>query len=461
MSFDPPSAEVFRYDDVVVDAGAGLVRCRYRLDGWRFEEVVRFPGGGDWGSPAVHEAVRLLFLLAGVSYYKAAAPPLIDLGGLALTEAEEALLRSFYIEGLGEYAYRNGLDLTGVRIEAPRREPAAVGWRPAPGRPLIPFGGGIDSIVTVEEVRARATEPALFVVGAGGSRFAAIEDAAAVTGLPVVRAEREIDPKVREAARLRMNFRNGHVPVTGVISAIAVTAAALGGRDAVVMSNERSASAGNIALGGFEVNHQYSKGWSFERALRAVLAENLGPDFEWFSLLRPFSELWVARRMAGLTGYLRVFRSCNRSFHLDPAQRLDHWCGVCDKCAFIDLILAPFLPAATLDVVFNGSEPLADPDLAGTFRALLGLSADAKPFECVGDVDECRVAAVLAAARPDRQGAGLLRQLADEVRAAEPALAGCAAAAGSEVVGEAALRLLRPAADHAVPSRYAPDALVG
>jgi hypothetical protein len=463
MSFDPSSAEVFRYDDVAIDPVAGTVTCRYRLDGWRFEERVTFPGDPDrdWDAPAVREAARLVFLLAGVSYYKTAAPPVVDLGDHGLTAAEEALLRAFYVEGLGEYAYRNGLDLAGLRIEAPRRPPPgpALGLDAgsAPGRPLIPFGGGIDSIVTVETVRGRAPDAALFVVGMGGRRFAAIEDAAAGTGLPVVRAEREIDPKVREAGRLGMNFRNGHVPVTGVISAIAVTAAVLEGRDAVVMSNERSASAGNVEVDGRVVNHQYSKSWDFEQALQAVLAENLGPGLRWFSLLRPFSELWVAQRMAGLTRYLRVFRSCNRAFHIDPARRLDHWCGVCDKCAFIDLILAPFLPAATLDVVFGGREPLADDGLAPVFRTLLGLSDDTKPFECVGDVDECRVALVLAAARPDRASSGLLRRLAGEVRAAQPALAAAAGADLDDLAG----RLLRPAGPHAVPERYAPDALVG
>ena len=46
MSFDPACAEVFRYDDVEIDAVADRVVCRYRLDGWEFEEHVRFPGGG-------------------------------------------------------------------------------------------------------------------------------------------------------------------------------------------------------------------------------------------------------------------------------------------------------------------------------------------------------------------------------------------------------------------------------
>src|SRR5690349_21385053 len=131
MSFDPAAAEVFRYDDVAIDPVAGAVVCRYRLDGWSFEERIHFPGHAGapgWDAPAVREAARLLFLLAGVSYYKAAAPPVVDLGDHALTAAEEALLRSFYVDGLGEYAHRNGLDLTGLSLRALRRSPPATDW---------------------------------------------------------------------------------------------------------------------------------------------------------------------------------------------------------------------------------------------------------------------------------------------------------------------------------------------
>ena len=145
-----------------------------------------------------------MFLLAGVSYYKTAAPPVIDLGDTAVTDTERAFLRSFYLEGLAEFAYRNGLDLSGLRIEGPSRPGGTAALaRPddaRPGRPLVPFGGGIDSIVTVEMIRARA-DPALFIVSRPGDRFDAIERPAAVTGLPILRAEREIDPQLLRSAR--------------------------------------------------------------------------------------------------------------------------------------------------------------------------------------------------------------------------------------------------------------------
>jgi hypothetical protein len=185
-------------------------------------------------------------------------------------------------------------------------------------------------------------------------------------------------------------------------------------RTAVVMSNEWSASVPTLEHDGRAVNHQWSKSAAFEASFRALLqADPVGlPDY--FSALRDRTELWVAERFAALTQYHSTFRSCNRAFHLDQQKRLDHWCGQCDKCCFIDLILAPFMSAEQLKKVFtHGSEPLENSELKPKFQTLLG--AGTKPFECVGEVNECRAAVVLAAARPDRAAGTLLQELAAEV----------------------------------------------
>ena len=63
-----------------------------------------------------------------MSYYKTAAPPVIDLGQTPVTSTERAFLRCFYLDGLGEFAYRNGLDLSGLRVRGRHHRP--VGRRP-------------------------------------------------------------------------------------------------------------------------------------------------------------------------------------------------------------------------------------------------------------------------------------------------------------------------------------------
>jgi hypothetical protein len=439
-----PRGRVFRYRDYATDAERGVLTCRYELDGREFTERVTLPPGPRWHTEAARAAARLVFLLSGVSYYKTAAPPVIDFGATALTGAEEAFLRDFYLQGLAEFAYRNNLELTALTLEARRApdqnpEPPAPPAPPAPKRALVPFGGGIDSIVTVEQVRQRA-DVALFVVSRPADRFDAIEQPAAVTGLPVVRAEREIDPQLLRSAEL--GFLNGHVPVTGILSAIAVLAAALEDRDAVVMSNEWSASVPTLEVDGRPVNHQYSKSEDFEAAFRAVLAAGPARLPGYFSWLRDRTELWVGREFAKLGPYHASFRSCNKAFYTERARRFAYWCGECDKCAFIDLILSPFLPADALRRIFAVTgEPLADPALEPKFLSLLG--AGAKPFECVGEVAECRAAVLLAARRDDRADTPLLRELAAEVASWPDAPSGAETAA-----------MLRPVGRKFIPDGY-------
>jgi hypothetical protein len=448
MTDAPTRAQRYRHLPIEVEAATSTLVSRYELDDRRFEERIRIPQAVDWSDPAVLEAARVVSLLAGASYYKAGAPPVVDLGDVPVRPGERELLRTYLEEGLAEFAHRNRLDLQVEVVGGTEAGPAPEVSSRA-GRPLVPFGGGIDSIVTVDEVLSRLGDgdPALFVLSTSGARFAALEDAAAVTGLPILRAERTLDPQILRSAEL--GFLNGHVPITAILSAIAVLVAVVDGRDAVVMSNEWSASAGNVVVDGRTVNHQWSKGDAFEVAFRGLLATALpgGPDY--FSLLRPWSELAIAERFAALDRFHSTFRSCNRAFHQDPAQRLDRWCGRCDKCCFIDLILSPYLSAEALRAVFAGAEPLDQEDLLPAFRTLLGFGDDVKPFECVGDVDECRTAAVLAGDRPDRHGNAVLAALRHEL--------------GSGVVGArvAAAALTRPMGPSHVPDRYATARLVG
>ena len=443
-----PREGVFRYRDYAADADRGVLTCRYELNGREFTERVTLSPGERWHTEEARAAARLVFLLSGVSYYKTAAPPVIDLGETTLTQAEEAFLREFYLQGLAEFAYRNHLDLSSLSPASPagpRTSPPPPPTPPGPLRALVPFGGGIDSIVTVEQVRRRA-DVALFVVSRPGDRFDAIEQPAAVTGLPVVRAEREIDPQLLRSAEL--GFLNGHVPVTGILSAIALLAAVLEDRDAVVMSNEWSASIPTLEFDGRPVNHQFSKSEEFEAAFRGVLADQGSgrerePDLpDYFSWLRDRTELWVGERFAALGQYHASFRSCNKAFYTERARRFAHWCGQCDKCAFIDLILAPFLPAETLRQIFAvAGEPLEDPALKPKFRSLLG--AGAKPFECVGEVTECRAAVLLAARRDDRARSAFLRELAAEV------------AGWPDAPSEAEIAaMLRPVGRNFIPDRY-------
>lgn len=391
-----PRAGTLRY--VGLDVEAERLTAHYDLDGRSFREVVTFEGVGDLTGESTRTIATLWYLVAGLSYYKTAAPGEVDLGATPVGPRALALLRAAITDGLGEYAYRNDLDLSEVDVVGgAAAAPAPIELDPA--RVLTPFGGGIDSIVTVETL-ADGLDQALFVVSPERGRFDALEAAAAVTGRPIVRATRSLDPSLFTG---EPTFLRGHVPVTAMVTLLGALGAVASGRGGVVMSNEHSASVPNLSWRGRGVNHQWSKSWAAEVLIAEAVAEAVGPALSVASFLRDRSELWVARRFSELRQYHHVFRSCNRAFTQDPGARAAGWCGECDKCLFINLVLAPFLERGELRDIFAG-EPLADPARVDQLRTLVGLSEEHKPFECVGDPDESAQALRLVGARSDWRG---------------------------------------------------------
>ena len=429
--FDPSGYERFAYAGVGVDPATLTIVGRYRLSGaaGRLDFTETFKLAPDAAADdaalgrapssaartaALRRIARLLWLAAGVSYYKTAAPPIVDVP--ALTPAERAWLDGLYREGLGEFAYENGIDLA----RRPRFEIADGDGPPQaplegldlPRRSLVAVGGGKDSCVSLEVLRAAGEEVLPFSVG--GHRAA--RDCAAAAGLPVAVAGRVLDPRLRELNRA--GALNGHVPVTAIVSLVAVAQAVVSGADEVVFSNERSANVPSVWAHGLPVNHQYSKGLAAERLLRGVLAEGT-PELTYYSLLRPLSELQIAAVFARLDAYHPVFTSCNAAFRLDEGRRVERWCGHCPKCRFVALVLAPFVRRQRLAEVMS-ADLLADARQLDGYRELLGLTGF-KPFECVGEIEESRVALVLADGGRQWRDAAPVRQLLEELRAAEPA----------------------------------------
>lgn len=379
-------SELFRY--VELDVTGTTLRGMYELDGRRFEETVIFEGVDSLESDPVRSIAELWFLVAGLSYYKAGAARRIDVGATPLGSAGRALLVGALREGLGEFAYRNELFLEDVVvIGGGDVTPHSIALDAE--RVVVPFGGGIDSVVTTSNL-ARHLDQTLFVVSPASGRFAPLEETAAVTGLPIVRARRSLDPQLMSNDP---SFFQGHVPVTAMVTLLAAVAATASGRGGVVMSNEHSSSAPNLRRGSLDVNHQWSKSLSAERLIADAIGERVGDELVVASFLRDRSEVWVAEAFSRLDQYHRVFRSCNRAFSQVPEHRLNTWCGECDKCLFINLMLAPFLSRATLGEIFH-HEPLSDPAREAQLRILVGVGTDAKPFECVGDPDESAVALV-------------------------------------------------------------------
>src|SRR6185437_5017828 len=265
---DPRQAQVFRF--VRCGYADGVAELVYAFDtGPELVERIRFPDAPklpDSRKAAFDAALRLLHFFAGVSYYKAGLPPRIEVETGDLDNATADLLDTLYLHGLGEFAYRNGLDLRG-RIAFLRGSSSApiANALALPNRTLVPIGGGKDSLVVVEALKKAGTEATATWVGAS-PLIAAV---AARTGLPMLNIGRELSPLLFDYNR--MGAWNGHIPVTAINSAILACAAVLYGFDAIAFANERSASAATLEYEGVQVNHQWSKGWAFEKQFAAWL----------------------------------------------------------------------------------------------------------------------------------------------------------------------------------------------
>ncbi len=410
--FDSGAFEAFRFVARELDA-QGQVTLRYALDDEilfteRLDLPIRVPPAGlrGAGRERVDGLLALLHWVAGVSYFKVALPPKLSCETGAPTPAVAALLEALYSEGLGELAYTN--DLAGLpRPRVPRAPATGVARADGPlGRVLVPVGGGKDSAVALEIVRRSGCELSLFSIGDAPP----IARTVAVAGLPHLLARRTLDPGLR--ALNDAGAFNGHVPITAVVTCVALLTAALNGFAAVAMANERSASAGNVVWDGVEVNHQFSKGLRAELLLSAALAE-IAPGLRSFSVVRPASELAIARAFARMERYHGAFTSCNAIFRIDPALRATSWCCDCPKCRFVFLALAPFSDPAHLLEVF-GRDLLVDDDQFEGF-ALLTATGGHKPFECVGEEQES-LAAIRLLARDSRwRDHSVVRRLVAEV----------------------------------------------
>ena len=445
---DPRRARAFRF--VRCDYHTGEACLVYAFDdGPELIERIGFPDAPVLPAErqaAFAAALRLLHLIAGVSYYKAGVPPEIRVEGYSLDTATAEFLEEVYFHGLAEFAYRNKIDLRGkikfphAAVKPSRSMGAGLGEGDGaaptlnlPRRTLVPIGGGKDSLVSVEMLKS-VQEP-ITAVWIGDS--ALIAACAQRSGLPMLNLKRRLAPELFEYNHL--GACNGHIPVTAINSAILLCAAILYGYDAIAFSNESSASIATLEYDGQPVNHQWSKSLDFERRLRKYTKSHIAADLDYFSLLRPWSELAVTRAFARQTRYDDVFSSCNRNFRIRAERPADRWCGECPKCHFVFLALAPFMPKPRLLGIF-GRNLLDDATLAPGFDALLEYR-EHKPFECVGEGRESRAAMYSLSQRPEWREDAIVARFAEEIL---PQL---------ECAGLGLQPLLLPSVEHFLPVR--------
>lgn len=400
-----------------------------------FEETFELPASlgplATAADTAVGRALLGLHLAAGTSYWKTCIPRELVVEDAALSDDDAQFWNAVYTLGLGEFFYRNQIDPAG---RASFRETAGSDRRkatapPSPGSSLLLWGGGKDSVVSHEILEAAGEQHELLSVGRTDWEW--VHRSAAVAGRALHVVSRRLDPVL-----LDMNAAgalNGHVPVNAILAAAGALVAVLCGRPAVIASNEASASIGNTAWHGIDVNHQWSKSVEFERMAREWLARQFDGGPEYVSLLRPLSELRIVKAFATHPDYFDAVTSCNANFKQSgPVAR--RFCLACPKCVFVSLMARPWLDDAAYHALFGG-DALADPGNHTFVEELLGVRGT-KPFECVGTPDETIAALHLALTRGRTIPHGIMTAFAGHVLPRHPDLEAMAS------------RALTPSSDH-------------
>lgn len=342
---------------------------------------------------------RLVFdigMIELISYWKCACSPMVRVSCGALADSEVAFWRKLYWHGLGEFFYTNGIDerletFMNVKVcggecvvGSTRGRMLSTPHSPLSTHYLVPIGGGKDSVVTLELLRRAGRRIRPLIMNPRGATI----ECARVAGFPmeeVLVIRRKIDPTLLDLNA--KGYLNGHTPFSAMLAFYTRLASALSGIPNVALSNESSANESTVI--GTSVNHQYSKSLEFEDDFRDYCG--CADGFNYFSFLRPLSELQIAMLFSRFTAYHDVFRSCN------VGSKQDVWCGHCAKCLFAYIILSPFIAPARLNEIF-GKSMLDDVTLEHEFKQLTG-EAETKPFECVGTVGEVRQALAMAVER--------------------------------------------------------------
>ena len=325
-----------------------------------------------------------LSLALGISYYKLYPTKDLIVETGSLTEDQHSFWKTFYTQWLGEFFYTNKLSPHRLInfVNGKQNTPQTV-FSSNSTTPMVAIGWGKDSLVSIEYIK-KLNIP--FYTSTFGKDYYLHKVVGDAIWAPRLVMHRTMDPKL--FAMNQEGYYNWHVPISGIIAFVLVTAAYLYDYRYIIMSNEKSANEGNTSLDGIEINHQRSKSYQFESDFNSYIWKYLSPDVYYFSLLRGMYEINIAKIFTQYQQYFGIFSSCNNNFKIIESNKTtDHRrCGICPKCAFVYTTLRPFISDENTQNIF-GQELYNTLSLIPLYRELLGIDG-IKPFECVGTNEE-------------------------------------------------------------------------
>lgn len=404
MTYTSPYTQ-FIFEGYEFDGHSALFR--YSFDGHRqFCERIEFAGEyqEDYSHDTFDAAMRLAFLLIGTSYYKAFPTRQVafQTGGLDAWQA--AFANKVYRDGLSQYIFENNLSPSMMATFEPTVEGSAPSNYKGEGNILLQSGGK-DSLLAAALLQ-EAQQDFTSLYASSTDDYPALIDK---LGKPLMLIKRHIDVEALKAAAAH-GALNGHVPVTFILMSISLLQAILAGKQRLITSIGHEGAEPHAFVGELAVNHQWSKTWEAEHLFADYVARYIAPEIQIGSILRDKSELKIAELFVAKC-WLRfghAFSSCNRAnYEQGHHNQTLKWCGNCPKCANSFLLFSPFVEPTELKSLFAGQDLFVRPSLVDTWRGLLGIDGAMKPFECVGEIAELRLAYHMAKQRWKGQLASL------------------------------------------------------
>ena len=152
----------------------------------------------------------------------------------------------------------------------------------------------------------------------------------------------------------------------------------------IALGHEHSANVGNLVWNktGEEINHQWGKSFEAEQLLNHYIQTQLLCNFSYFSLLQPINDVLIFQLLSEDPQLIPFAHSCNIE---------KPWCKRCPKCAYVWLNYMAYLPFDFVNKIFDNVNLLDLPENQTSFQQMLGFS-EHTPFECIGQIEECRLA---------------------------------------------------------------------
>ncbi len=315
------------------------------------------------------------------SYWKATCSPKIEVLAGTLTSHQIAWWEKLIYKGMGQYFYENKIDLGGgqpFQITSSGKSHATLTLAPD-DQALVLASGGKDTAVTLSLI-GKNTSPVALAMNPSSATLSLLQESDITVS---VVATRKLDPHLLNLNK--QGFLNGHVPLSAYLAFLGILTAHLLGKKYLIVSNEASSEEGNLIYQGKPINHQYSKTFEFENDFRSYMSSYLNPSYEFFSFLRPLLEIQILGIFSRHKNLFPLFRSCN------VGEKSGVWCGKCPKCLSTFILIVPFVGLEQAVKIFS-QDLYQNSSILPIFEDLVGLGTQ-KPFECVGTVDEMRLAA--------------------------------------------------------------------